>query len=151
MKSPKSPGELRVFNKADQCPLKANGNQKRSSSGLRSGSGLPRKHFHEPRVTFLHRRSDGDGGYGTAAAGWRSRVCGWCRIDTLEPGRGAVDPHGQVIVPKAGFKGAGVIVGGHVPETTHHVVDVLAITSCVRSSLVKDEHMEEKEYNKLRY
>jgi len=58
-------------------------------------------------------------------------VCGRGRTDTLEPGRGAIDTHGEIVVAETGLEGACIVVGRHIPEATHNVVDVLAILSSV--------------------
>jgi len=52
----------------------------------------------------------------------------------LEPGRSTIDTHGKVIVAETGLEGTCVVVGRHIPEATHNIVDMLAVLSGIGTS-----------------
>jgi len=54
-------------------------------------------------------------------------------------GGGPVDTHGLATIPLAVLKHARIVVGWHVPLTTHLVVDVLAERRRLRARLARAE------------
>jgi hypothetical protein len=68
---------------------------------------------------------------GLAVRALRSGVSRGGRLSTLVPGGGTINAHRKVIVTVAVLEDTGVVVGGHVPEAAHLVVDVLAVASGV--------------------
>lgn len=58
---------------------------------------------------------------------------GRCWRDALVPCAGAVYAHGKVIVRVAVLENTGIVVSGHVPVTSHRVVDMVAVHGGLRT------------------
>jgi len=101
--------------------------QNRSGSGFRSTSQLL-------QIAFRRDTRDRDGSVLGALAAWRDGMRGRGRLLSLEERGSAVYAHREVIVSFAGFKGAGVVISGHVPLASEDVVDVLAVAGSIGAS-----------------
>jgi len=79
------------------------------------------------KSTPLDGGGDRDGGQAGAAGGPGNRVSRRGGADALMPCGSAVHTHWEVVVSKAVLEDTRVIVGGHIPEAAHDVVNVLAV------------------------